>query len=207
VLADRMIESEIGFSPLQADRALLVTASDIQRVAKSEKLHPPLVLPGAGRARGYGGFAKMAAALSHRARELELEEGDAAVAILFHDSDGTQSSPRDHWEKVVAAVQSGFDAMGFGCGVAMIPKPKQEAWLLCAIRQPPYSHCEHLESESGNDASPKALKAQLRAAHGDDVNTAVMVGWIEDGRVDPAMIDMPSFNRFRSDLRLALARL
>jgi len=43
-------------------------------------------------------------------------------------------------------------------GVAMIPKPKSEAWLLCALKNKPYESCEKLEDRSGNDDSPNSLK-------------------------------------------------
>ena len=43
----------------------------------------------------------------------------------------------------------------------MIPKPKSEAWLICALKRDPYQVCERLEARSGNDQSPNSLKREL----------------------------------------------
>ena len=40
----------------------------------------------------------------------------------------------------------GFAEENFSRGVPMIPKPKSEAWIICALRSNPYEGCESLES-------------------------------------------------------------
>jgi len=57
----------------------------------------------------------------------------------------------------------GFKIEKFDRGVAMIPKPKSEAWLLCALRNKAYENCQKLEDRSGNDDSPNSLKKELDA--------------------------------------------
>ena len=42
----------------------------------------------------------------------------------------------------------------------MIPKPKSEAWVLCALSKL-YKECDELEDRSGNDNSPNSLKREL----------------------------------------------
>ncbi len=48
---------------------------------------------------------------------------------------------------------------------------------------------------------PQSLKSQLDAAVGHEAHVEVQNEWITSGRVEPARIDMPSFNVFREDLR------
>ncbi len=55
------------------------------------------------------------------------------IAVLFRDSDGTASSGRGLWEDKRKSIEDGFGEAGFDYGVPMIPKPKSEAWLLCAF--------------------------------------------------------------------------
>jgi len=57
---------------------------------------------------------------------------------------------------------NGFAHEGFDSGVPMLPNPKSEAWLLCALKKPrPYQDCDRIEAGSGNAAAPDSLKAQL----------------------------------------------
>jgi hypothetical protein len=58
------------------------------------------------------------------------------------------------------SMLTGFEVEHISTGVPMIPKPKSEAWILCALRNN-YQHCAKLEDESGNDRSPNPLKQQL----------------------------------------------
>jgi hypothetical protein len=91
----------------------------------------------------------------------------------------------------------------------MLAKPKSEAWLLCALRPTnKYQSCAALEDESGNDASPNSLKAQLAHALGvPAATTEALLDAIDADRIDALQIDMPSLNQLRHDLRLALDAL
>lgn len=94
------------------------------------------------------------------------------------------------------------------CGVAMLAKPKSEAWLLCALRPPAYQHCAALEDEPGNDASPRSLKIQLMEALGVEADpTPAVLERLDAGEIDAIRIDMPSFNQLRRELRAALEQL
>ena len=129
------------------------------------------------------------------------------MAVLFRDSDGTGISPRDDWEQKVDSMVNGFSRAGFDRGVPMVPRPKSEAWLLCALKDPPYQHCARLEDESGNDNSPNSLKRQLAALIGHEPGAEEQSGWVRDGRVDPDRLNLPSFQAFTLSLNAALDQL
>ena len=95
----------------------------------------------------------------------------------------------------------GFAAAGYVRGVPMLPKPKSEAWLLCALQEHAYQNCIRFESISGNDHSPNSAKKQLEAAMLEYGKTyADAPDMVVDGMISPQEIDMPSFNAFRSRL-------
>ena len=83
----------------------------------------------------------------------------------------------------------------------MVPKPKSEAWLLCAVQQNHYTDCARFEDISGNDASPNSAKIQLDealAAMGRQY--ADLCDMVQDGTVQAGRITMPSYDRFRKRL-------
>ena len=92
-------------------------------------------------------------------------------------------------------------------GVPMIPKPKSEAWLLCALRDD-YQNCGRLENESGNDASPNSLKQQLSQHLGEPATRELLNGTSDDNRLDLEQItDMPSLTMFKDRLDEVLDQL
>ncbi len=104
-----------------------------------------------------------ALAIAARCKSEELND-DMVIAVLFRDSDGTASAGRGDWENKRKSILAGFTKENYEYGVAMIPKPKSEAWLLCAVKVNPYQHCQQLEDESGNDNGQNPLKVQLSEA-------------------------------------------
>lgn len=89
----------------------------------------------------------------------------------------------------------------------MLPKPKSEAWLLCALKANPYQSCAALENESGNDASPNNLKGELAKVLGTDPHREILCDHFNAGRIDPHRIDMPSFYAFKTRLGEVLTAL
>ncbi|NNM84382.1 MAG: hypothetical protein HKL96_01290 [Phycisphaerales bacterium] len=168
-------------------------------------------LPGLKKKKETGYFFNNARALARIAKRYQADNGDAIVAVLFRDADGTASAGRGNWQDKYNSMLHGFAQERLDTGVAMLPKPKSEAWLLCALRANPYQNCAGLENRSGNDASPNSLKGELAqlASALDVVHLAVdVVQWscqkIESGDVDPEKINMPSFTAFRNALKSAL---
>ena len=62
-----------------------------------------------------------------------------------------------------------------------------------------------LEDEPGNDASPNSLKARLANHIGAGQSAEEQSELIRDGRIDPELIDLPSFIAFREELNRAFA--
>ena len=81
----------------------------------------------------------------------------------------------------------------------MIPKPKSEAWVICAVKNK-YSSCDALEDRSGNDDSPNSLKDELANHLGSLPNREELCQMVEDRVIDIQEIKMPSFIAFRERL-------
>ena len=82
----------------------------------------------------------------------------------------------------------------------MLPKPKSEAWLLCAIKNS-YQNCNALENESGNDNSPNNLKTQLETF---GLTHDEICEKIKANKIGIEKIDMKSFNIFKNRLHEVL---
>lgn len=152
------------------------------------------------------GLASLALALGE-----QLEQ--PVCAVFFRDCDGTNSSPRTRCNtlrKSISGPEGGFESMGLHTGVAMLPKPKSEAWLLCALREPFYQNCEALEDESGNDNGQNPLKAQLSLCLQNYCVRNLHDLFIPDEEghihIEARHISMPSFLFFKEEFCSALRR-
>lgn len=141
------------------------------------------------------------------------EKGNNVGLVYFKDSDGTNTAPRDRWNLMIAAMYSGFKAATFKWGVAMVPRPKSEAWLLAYYQKndgkhQAYDHCARFEEMSGNDGSPDSCKALLKQWCNCDGNvyTDIITGE-EIGNIDWDRINMPSFTTFKKRFENVLAGL
>lgn len=202
-LVDQMIEDQIDYSPISCEMVRWVSRSELSAEAKKSKF-PRTALPGVRRPPGYVGHYKQAYALGRMAKNIESTEDVPSVSVMFRDSDGTNSTGAGHWRALTAAIAEGYAAAGYVSGVAMIPKPKQESWLLCALKNEPYIGCQLLEDESGNDSSPHSLKDKLCEAIGNHPSVEEMSEWIKTRRFDSTKIEMESFSHFRANLMAAL---
>lgn len=181
----------------------LISGSELGKRAKlSKKVRPSKKIP-----KGYIEHAQRAAELA-----LHAKDNNQQLAVYFHDTDGTRSQLRDDADiqaRLVAAIQFGFNTAGFADnGVAMIPKPTSEAWLICAKKSQPYQHCASLEQTlSGNDrATERAPKVQLgKLLNNPDFGRDELLQLVDE--IDPASIDMPSFNQLRDDLNRAVTAI
>lgn len=148
----------------------------------------------------YANAQALAVAAKYKAAELN----DTVIAVLFRDGDGTASAGRGQWRDKRQSMIDGFQAEAFELGVPMIPKPKSEAWLLCAVKENPYQHCNQLESESGNDRGVNPLKDQLEAALAEANSTQQLNQRVISREIDTQRIDMDSFNEFKNALQSAV---
>ncbi len=197
VIADHVIEKKLGFSALDtfycgyiSEHYLSSRAVELKAAKKS------LGLPGKKRGKETRYYFNNARILSRIAKEQEVERNDEVIGVLFRDSDGTASAGRGLWEEKRQSMLDGFDEEKFSKGVPMIPKPKSEAWLICALKKHAYQNCHALENRSGNDNSPKSLKDELLKLLGEKVTPELLCEKVQK-KVDIDKIKMPSFLSFR----------
>ncbi len=181
LFTDRIIESRHGYSPLEflccgyiSERNLAARGRELKAVKKSARL------PGPKRPIETRYFFNTARLLARFAREKRVERNDDVVAVLFRDADGTASAQRGLWQDKRRSMLDGFAEEGFARGVPMIPKPKSEAWIICALKAEPYVGCGPLEDRSGNDNSPDSLKRELEQMLGEPATRELLLGKIED---------------------------
>ncbi|TVQ94621.1 MAG: hypothetical protein EA400_01145, partial [Chromatiaceae bacterium] len=173
-LADQVIEDRLGFSPIGCGLVHCLSETRLADAAKS--LRPPSLR---GRRR-----AKETAFFFRTAREVAAAQDDEVIAILFRDADGTQSAARGDWQDKWDSILSGFAWEHFSTGVPMLPCPKSEAWLICALkRNLPYQHCAQLEQASGNDRGKNPLKQQLAAILDGQQNRVVLADLVKTRQV------------------------
>lgn len=124
------------------------------------------------------------------------------IAVLFRDSDGTNSAKAGEWKTKWDSIINGFSAAEFDYGVPMLPKPKSEAWLLCAAREGNHS-CADLEDISGNDNSPNSAKLQLEQTLGKNCRGKELTHWCSNHPNDWTQLQtMPSFKMFHQRLKV-----
>jgi hypothetical protein len=202
-VVDRLAEAVLGYSSIDIGLVDFVSEGTVHRKAKNL---PGFRLAGKNRPQETAYFFRNARALAQIAREFAEQYSDTVVAVLFRDSDGTRTSGRGEWQAKWDSMIGGFRFEDYHCGVPMLPKPKSEAWVLCALKpQQPYQHCRRIEDASGNDASPNSLKIQLEVVLGEPGSCEVLVDKVKNAEIDPFQItDMPSFLAFRCHLESVL---
>ena len=213
LIADKAIGQSIGFSMLETtpDRYLYVSETRLKELETARKANSrSMSLVGKGREQETGHFYINAWMFGEFAlqSETKFEGNDKAIAILFRDADGTRATVKGLWDAKLASMQSGFRRSGLGLrGVPMIPKPKSEAWMLCAVKDDAYQQCVKLEELSGNDSSPKSAKAKLHLALDGHDSAIEQRQWIEDNDfdIDAVAAQMSSFSQFKNDLAVAIA--
>ena len=199
VVVEKVVEKSQNYSMLGC--CVYVTEQCIAECAKGLKISGKAMrLPGVRRPKETRYFFNNARALSKLAKEKERELSDKVVAVLFRDADGAASAGRGDWRDKRQSMLDGFDEEEFSRGVPMIPKPKSEAWLICAMKSNPYQGCEKLEERSGNDHSPKSLKKELEAILKARATRKLLCEKVRNGAFEIGKIRMPSFTAFRKRL-------
>lgn len=198
-LVDQWVERVQGyeFSHLQSGLVEFVSKQHLVAIkpAAAKKFGR---LPGKKRGKETGYYFYNARALAQHANALAAEIDDNVIAVLFRDSDGTASAGRGDWQAKYDSMLQGFAAEDFSHGVAMIPRPKSEAWLLCALKpDSPYQHCAALEQASGNDDSPNSLKMQLDTALQGKASADELAETARAEKIQWENIDMPSLDVFK----------
>ena len=199
-IIDKIVEPIVNFSFI--DTSAMEFISEARRTEITKSLPKSYVV---GKKRDYesGYFFKEAQALASIAAQKAEASNCPVAAVLFRDTDGTRSTEAGLYETKWKSIDDGFRAANFDLGVPMVPKPKSEAWLLCALKDNPYHHCAGLEHTlSGNDNAPDSAKQRfqqrlnaLGKTHGD------LAAMVTQSEIDVTQIDMPSFERFRLRLQ------
>lgn len=206
LIIDQLVETLLGYemSHLETERVSYVSKAYLVE-NKLPAIKKSMALKGKKRPAETKYYFENARVLATTAKAKSIEVGDKVVAILFRDSDGTASAGRGNWADKRQSMIEGFRAVTFELGVPMVPKPKSEAWLLCATKVNPYQHCASLENESGNDDSGRlSLKDQLSNLLGENSDKVNLNQLVTDRIIDVQQIDMPSFNTFKVDLKRAV---
>lgn len=205
-LVDRLLEkdSRIGYSLLETHTAggnciRCIPEAELAKYGKSG----PMKLSGIKYGKNTGLYTRNAQILGRLAKS----ESGSVLAVLFRDGDGNHSASVMEWQEKFDSIDRGFKLAEFETGVPMLPRPKSEAWLLCALQGLSVAGCEDLEEASGNDDSPNSLKGRLEALIGHKPSAEEQAEWVESGRIDPDLIRMPSFDKFREALQTAIANL
>lgn len=212
LLVDKEIEKNHQYSPLEVYEdsyvfiskprlTELMRTKSARKVALRGKKHPDTE-------RGF--FFDNAWMLGEETLRHSKERGEAAIAVLFRDCDGNNQSGPELWRSKIESVRQGFIRSGLGeRGVAMIPRPKSEGWMLCAIRNG-YQHCAKLEDTlPGNDDAPNSAKQQLDEAMEQVSGGQDQVNWIREHNFDVAALadEMESYREFSQDIKRALDSL
>jgi hypothetical protein len=202
-LIDQWIIRRSHYSLIECEQYTIFQKEQLAKKAKTLKS-----FSGKKQEKETGYFFKNARALALLAKEESSKRNDITVIIvLFRDADGTASSGRGEWQKKWQSMLDGFEIEKMLNGVPMIPKPKSEAWILCALREK-YQNCRTLEDESGNDISKNSLKKQLAKHLGKDATRELINQKIDEGQIDIAQIvDMSSLTQFKDRLDKVLDNL
>jgi len=204
LLIDKLVHQIWDYSPL--DTMAFIYASEGQVAAISKEIRS-VALPGLKRAKETGYFFKNARAIARMAKARTTPLSPVG-AVLFRDSDGTRSATNSLWQDKWNSIMTGFAAEEFTLGVPMVPKPKSESWLLCALQANPYTNCARFEEISGNDASPNSAKLQLNEAlQAMGKEFGDVCDLIKNGTVQAAQIAMPSYDHFREQLESVARRM
>ena len=194
-IVDKIIEQKYDFSYYDVKDEMITFIPKVELTKLTKRLPP---FTGKKGLKGTAYFTNNAIALAKIAKKKSKVLNDDVIAILFRDADGTSSTIKGLWEEKVQSIENGFKIEKFNHGVAMIPKPKSESWLICALQRSPYENCTKLEERSGNDDSPNNLKDELESF---GIELEHINEMIQDGQIDIEKIEMPSFEYFSKKLK------
>ncbi|MDA9557077.1 hypothetical protein N9R79_06190 [Vibrio sp.] len=200
-LIDKFIEPYIQYSLLEIGMLDVVHETRITEISRDRKIIKPLSRRGKKTQHETREFYTAARALAYVAKNADTQP---SLAVLFHDSDSNQW-PDYHTKRL--SMEHGFEAQGFENGVPLVAQPKSEAWLLCALKNG-YQHCAALEERSGNDDSPRSLKAELADHLNEPATREKLNELVDDGLIDLAQItDMKSMIDFHNSMKEVLTRM
>jgi len=204
IVVAKIVEAQHDYSILDGACGFISESNVASRAGELKTARKQLRLPGKKQAKETRYFFNNARILARFAKEKATALEDEVVAVLFRDSDGTASAGRGDWDEKRESMLDSFGEEGFDKGVPMIPKPKSEAWLICAWKTQPYQGCKALEERSGNDKSPNNLKDELEELLDEEVTPELLCEKVSQS-FDIDRIKMSSFTAFRKRLEEVIA--
>lgn len=205
VLVDQMLQQLLDYSPRTIPGVFQYVSELALKERRKSTQSRKVSLVGKKRDQETGYFYINAWMLGDIALEREVTCEDKTIAILFRDCDGTRLTEAGLWAAKWKSMVDGFKRSGFTRGVPMLPKPKSEVWLLCAVKNHAYQGCDQLEDLSGNDDSPNSAKNKLDKAFGGHRSAVELCEWLENTFFDVEKASaMPSFKAFQNELGRAL---
>jgi len=192
----RLWENLISYNLLDVSEAIVYVSEKLLAQRAKESGKRMMRLRGKKQEAETGLFFSNAQQLGLTALQLAADHNTPVMAVLFRDADGTRSAPGQMWQAKWKSIVDGFSSVAFELGVPMLPKPKSEAWLLCAGQTGQHSHGA-LETISGNDDSPNSAKKQWAALVGAQLSAAEEAEWCDAHPADwQGLLTMPSFKAF-----------
>lgn len=205
VLVDQMLQQLLDYSPRTIPGVFQYVSELALKERRKSTQSRKVSLVGKKRDQETGYFYINAWMLGDIALEREVTCEDKAIAILFRDCDGTRLTEAGLWAAKWKSMVDGFKRSGFTRGVPMLPKPKSEVWLLCAVKNHADQGCDQLEDLSGNDDSPNSAKNKLDKAFDGHRSAVELCEWLENTFFDVEKASaMPSFKAFQNELGRAL---
>lgn len=192
----RLWEAKLDYNVLDTPEAVVYVTETVLAQKAKESSKRMQRQRGKKLAAETGLFFSNAQQLGLMARQLAGDCADTVMAVLFRDTDGTRSASGQLWQSKWDSMINGFSSVSFEFGVPMLPKPKSEAWLLCAGQRARHSHAA-LEAISGNDDSPNSAKKQWNAFMGSQQTASQEADWCANNPADwHNLLTMPSFKAF-----------
>jgi hypothetical protein len=191
-----LIEQIIQKTKNQVPNFGLMAKSELTKKTKKLKTYK---FPSKKSGKGTAIFFKNAYILGQIAIEQQYD-----IAILFRDSDSTQSGIAPDWQQRVNSILQGFIASGFKNGVAMVPKLTSEVWILCCLER--HQHCNKLENLAGNQVSDKHPKKILEQKIGEKPTLETLIKIVSE-QCDTNKMFMQSFQEFKIHLERLIKAL
>ncbi|WP_035239152.1 hypothetical protein [Desulfobacter vibrioformis] len=201
IIMSQIAEQQIMYSFIDTHSYGFISKGELKQKASELKKKKSLRLPGKKKQKETEYYYRNARSLALFAKEKQEElNDDDVIAVLFRDSDGSASADRGHWQHKRDSMIKGFQDENFEKGVPMVPKPKSEAWIICAVKNNPYQGCGSLENRSGNDNSPQSLKKEIAEILKGQTSRTQLCELVNNGTIDWNRIEMPSFLAFKNAL-------
>lgn len=205
LLVDQIIQEKYNYSIIDSQGCGYVSKARITKHSKTSRSNRKFHAPRGDITdfQGTGEFYHNARALAAIAKKIASEKKDEVVAILFRDSDGTNSSKSTQWQKKFDSMCDGFKSERFSRGVPMIPKPVSEAWILCAIyrMENENRNCDELENRTYGSGSQHALKTELESKLNAQAEPSLLNEKVKTGGIHFRFIDVNSFTEFKDHLK------